>query len=119
MADLDGIDDFFDSREVIARIEELEAMRHCDRTENEDIELAELREFAEEAEREFSDWVYGVTFISEGHFEDYAKEYAEDMGDMHEARWPYTHIDWEAAADSLKQDFTEIEFRGSPYWGRA
>lgn len=31
------------------------------------------------------------------------------------ASWPANHIDWEAAANELEQDYTEVDFNGEVY----
>lgn len=83
-------------------------------------ELAKLKAFAEEAEGYAEDWRYGATLIHEDYFEDYARELAEDLGDYNSKneRWPYTCIDWEKAAEELKQDYTSVDFDGETYWVR-
>ena len=49
----------------------------------------------------------------------YARQLAEDIGAVNpDALWPYNYIDWEAAADDLKQDYASIEFDGVTYWMR-
>lgn len=117
MTDLDGTDDSFDSREVIARIEELEAEDGL--TIDERQEYEELTSFRDEWASYFSDWEHGVTFIRDDYFEDYAQEYAKDIGAIRDdAPWPCDHIDWEAAAEALMEEFTEVEFRGVTYYGR-
>lgn len=118
MAELDGTDDYFDSRDVIQAIADLEAIRHCDRTEDEEYQLAELRAFAEKAEPMFPDWVHGETFIHEDSFEDYAKEFHEDINGGDSTSWPYSHIDWPEAALALQEDFEEIELHDATYWAR-
>jgi len=58
----------------------------------------------------------GVYFIDEDYFEDYAKEFAHDIGAIDdETTWPATHIDWAAAADEIRYDYTEVEFQGNTY----
>jgi len=58
----------------------------------------------------------GVYFIDEDYFEDYAKELAYDIGAIsNDLEWPCTHIDWDAAADDLRADYTEVEFEGNTY----
>ena len=54
--------------------------------------------------------------IREDKFIDYAQEFADDIGaiDIH-ASWPLNHIDWEAAAEELKQDYQEVEFGDETY----
>ena len=117
MADLDGSDDFFDSRDVIARIEELESEETWTREEREEHE--ELTDFASNAAGQFVDWEYGVTFIHEDAFQDYAEELARDTGAITDNQsWPLNHIDWEAAADDLRTDFTAIDLYDSTYYAR-
>lgn len=72
------------------------------------------------ADAGISDWEYGETFIREDYFTDYAQELAEDIGAIpKEYGWPTSHIDWGAATDALKQDYTEVDFRGTTYYVRA
>lgn len=66
-----------------------------------------------------SSWTYGVTLIRDSYFEDYAQQMAEDIGAINrDATWPLNHIDWEAAAEALKGDYTSAEFDGVTYWAR-
>lgn len=61
-------------------------------------------------------WDNGETLIPESHFEDYAKSFAEDIGAIsREEDWPSCHIDWKSAADSLRMDFSTVEYRGETY----
>jgi antirestriction protein len=110
--------DYFDSRDVIGRIDYLESEaedRELD--EYEQSELNDLKAFADEAEVTAPDWEYGAQFVADESFTDYAKELAEDIGAIdRNAEWPLYHIDWEAAADDLKQDYTEVTLRGTDYW---
>jgi hypothetical protein len=120
--------EIFDSRDIIERIEELEsAITFSDDgegipaadTDPDDLaELSILRAIVEDAESE-PDWQYGVGFIPEDKFEDYAQELAEDIGAIdRDAGWPLQHIDWSAAADALRMDYTEYEFDGVTYLAR-
>lgn len=60
-------------------------------------------------------WADGATIIKSSYFEEYAQTYAESIGAIEDCgRWPATYIDWEQAADSLKQDFIEVEAE-TPY----
>jgi len=128
-------DDVIDSRDVIERIAELEALIDTDEndeptdagipadgeiaTEEERAELAALKALQEEAEGYASDWQYGVTLIRDDHFETYARQLAEDMGLMNnDYQWPYTCIDWGNAAEELQQDYTSVDFDGVTYWVR-
>lgn len=82
-------------------------------------EFAALKSFVDEASG-YGDWDHGETFIADSHFEDYAQELAEDIGAVkRNAEWPYTCIDWKAAAEELKADYTSYEINGSTYWARS
>ncbi len=106
--------DTFDSREVIDRIAYLE---DSDMDEEEQQEFDDLRAFEEEASGYVADWNFGEGFISDDYFEEYAKELADDIGAVKDdTGWPGRHIDWEAAADELKQDYISFELRGTTYW---
>lgn len=121
-------DDIIDSRDIITRIEELEteiedALADAEEDENNKVDLSQeqeelkaLKELAEEASGYSSDWQYGCTLIRESNFEDYARQLAEDIGAIdRDANWPNNHIDWEAAADELRIDYTEVDFDGVTY----
>ena len=139
-------DDVIDSRDVIARIAELEGERDSheidveildepdtignvesdtDRSkaewavENEDDanELKALTELAEEADGYASDWSFGTTLIRDSYFEEYARELAADLGAITgDEHWPATCIDWERAARELQMDYSSVEFDGETYW---
>jgi len=75
--------------------------------------------FARTAEPYCPDWTYGEVLINDSHFEDYARELAEDIGAINpDAGWPNGYIDWERAAEALLIDYTSIEFDGETYWTR-
>src|SRR4051812_49593204 len=117
-------EDLYDSRDIIARIEHLESRRDDeDQTdpldEDEAEELDKLLALQAEAEPYSPDWKYGATLINDDYFEEYAEEFANDIGAINrEANWPLSHIDWKAAADELKGDYTEVNFDGHSYWVR-
>ncbi|MCR4331055.1 MAG: hypothetical protein NUV49_04230 [Patescibacteria group bacterium] len=141
-------EDVFDSRDVDARIEELEAEEERINDENEEKKQeieehnAELEEGEEpeefEAEemdegekeelrilREFKDdcgsreWKYGLAFINDDYFTEYAEETAYDIGAVdRNANWPVMFIDWDAAAEALKQDYLTIELEGNTFYYR-
>jgi hypothetical protein len=122
---VDKYQDILDSRDILKRIEELESdledsvddAEVCDLIHE---ELDPLKALAEEASAA-SDWKYGETLIRDSYFRDYAEELAEDIGAIDSnlaGRWPYTHIDWDAAADALKQDYQPVDFDGVTYWIR-
>ena len=130
MADPRNTDDIIDSRDVIARIEELEESRDDYNEEHgegawqeiedgEPEELEALKALADDADGYCSDWAHGATLIRDSYFTEYAEELAGDIGAIDaNAGWPARHIDWEAAADELKQDYTSVDFDGETYWMR-
>lgn len=80
-------------------------------------ELEFLEAVIEEGESYSRYWGHGATLIHEDYFEQYAQDYAEDIGAIgRDTSWPANHIDWEAAAEDLKQDYTEISFGGHNYY---
>ena len=138
---ISNIDDVIDSRDVIARIEELQNDRELfgwsanedqhegdeearskawtEANEDDATELAALLALQEEAEGYASDWKYGATLIADSYFATYAEELADDLGLIpKDSRWPATCIDWERAADELKQDYTSVDFDGHTFWVR-
>jgi hypothetical protein len=137
--------DVIDSRDILERIEELEtelqdAHEGCeeepaqtfdqwlkDVSEDDDAtmqdaakELLILRALVEEIDQNAGDRARdGVGLIRDSYFETYAREMAEDIGAIgRDAPWPACHIDWEAAADALKQDYSSIDYDGVEYWVR-
>ena len=125
--EINGIDDMIDSREIIARIaylagradnpEEAEIWGELD--EGEKGELAALRKLAEEGARLSDDWEHGVTLINDGHFEDYAREFARDIGAVSDSdTWPATCIDWKEAAEQLQVDYSSVEYDDNLFWLR-
>lgn len=132
-------DDIIDSRDVIARIEELEAEarefweeRNPDGDYDEDgddcewevecspdaSELASLKMLEDEGSG-YGDWAYGAQLIRNSYFTKYAEQLADDIGAIDgNAQWPLNYINWELAAESLKMDYTAVEFEGVTYWMR-
>lgn len=140
-------DDIIDSRDIIERIEELRKERDAfevvaelpvadladpalavndrpaqswaDEYSDEAQELKTLEALQEEAEGYAPDWRHGATLIRDSYFERYAQDLAEDIGAIQkDLAWPACHIDWKAAADALKMDYTEVDFDGEAYWVR-
>ncbi len=134
-----------DSRDVIAAIGELEGEIEAlnderdeltsnevtlsdadnDRVDEIDEELKELQEqleplvsLAEEASGS-PDWSYGETLIADSYFTEYAEQLADDLGYINkDVQWPYDFIDWDRAADNLKQDYFSVDFAGETFWIR-
>ena len=108
--------DTIDSREIQERVDYLATLaENIDEDEKE--ELGKLQEFKDEANA--SEWDYGVTFIHEDYFEDYARELATDIGALKDdVQWPANCIDWQQAADELKIDYSIATFDGVDYYFR-
>jgi len=93
------------SQEAIAAMPELE-------------ELATLQKLAEEVEQCADGWQYGATLINVGYFAKYCEELVKDIGDLPAVIPDYLVIDWDATADNLKADYTEIDFDGTTFYVR-
>lgn len=155
-------EEVIDSRDVIARIEELEAEREAlsdaveecqaaydfhnsedtkkgpewdelteaidrlaewDESDESD-ELRNLQELAKECEG-VPDWIYGAQLIREDYFTTYIENLIDECYEMpkqiNSGDWPWRHmtIDYEAAADEAKVDYTDVTFDGETYFVRA
>jgi antirestriction protein len=118
---IDKYQDVLDSRDILDRIEDLETWAKDspeDVSDGEREELAILKALAEEASAS-PDWPYGETLIRDSYFREYAEQLADDIGAVpDDAKWPLTHIDWEAAARELQYDYFPVDFDGVMYWIR-
>ncbi len=135
--------DVIDSRDIIARIEELEselqeAYEDEGNTENKTFEewlddmagsdngtfeeaakeYQSLKALENEAKDYSSDWTDGAALIRDDYFEEYTEELLKDIGDLPRDLPGYIVIDWAATADNIKQDYTSVEFDGVTYWVR-
>ena len=114
---IDEYQDVIDSRDVIAKIAELEA--DDERNEDDEQLLSDLRDLASEGADYCEDWTFGEALIRDSYFTDYAQELADDIGAIDaNASWPSSHIDWDAAARELRMDYSPLTFRGVTYWAR-
>lgn len=137
MANFDGTDAFFDSRDVIERIAELTAEWEETTGDNfedytlseEDLqaglsdydahELAALLILQDEAVGQIEDWQYGETFHTHDSLVEYTQEIVNESYTNNDLpSWVTDHIDWEAVTDEVKADYTEFEFRGTTYYAR-
>jgi len=142
---INNTQEIIDSRDIIARIEELESEladlteeimeelelessgeNYCDIPEDyEDFwdikdELDILRILQDQGEM-YSDWDYGATLIHEDYFVEYCEELCKDIGDI-PSNLPWyinNHIDWEGVAEEIKMDYTELDFDGVTYFIRS
>ena len=105
--------DYIYRDDVLARLDALQAIPDADRDEDEQSEM----EMLEDAETELRGCRDG-SLIAEHAFTDYAQEFARDIhgADAVDGAWPFGSIDWEDAADQLKQDYTAIEIGGMTFY---
>lgn len=112
-----------DSRDIIERIEELREMRdqyedgeEFERENREEAsELHALEMLQDEAQGYASDWRYGVTLVRDSYFPDYVQSLLVDC-DVVPPNLPwYVVVDWDATADNVRQDYTEVDFGGVTY----
>lgn len=79
-------------------------------------ELKMLEGLRAECEDVTSEWEEGTQLIADYYFEEYAQEFADDIGAINkESTWPNNHIDWKAAAAELMQDYASVDFGGVGY----
>jgi hypothetical protein len=120
--EISNSDDVIDSRDVIARIEELEDIANPELgsglTDEEKEELTSLKALAEEAEGYAPDWHYGETLIRDSYFTEYAREMLEDCGEIPKNLPHYIEIDWDATTRNIRVDYTSVDFDGVTYWIR-
>ena len=143
---ISNTDDVIDSRDVIARIEELTDIKndtrvchvceagknappcsHCGGTgeepngamdDDEAAELKALESLADEASGYAADWKHGETLIRDSYFTEYAMEMLSDIGDLpRNVPW-YIEIDEDATASNVRMDYTSVDFDGETYWVR-
>jgi hypothetical protein len=118
---ISNTDDVIDSRDVIARIEELTEAESLD--DDDKLELVELQKLESEA-NSAADWRHGETLIRDSYFTNYIRELIDDCYDMpkefNSGEWPWRHmsIDYEAAAREAQSDYFDVSFGGVTYWIR-
>lgn len=78
-------------------------------------ELEALEALADECEQISADWQHGETLIRDSYFTDYCKDLVSDIGVMPRDIPGYIVIDWEATADNLRTDYSEVEYDGETY----
>lgn len=78
-------------------------------------ELAILEALQEEAEGYCADWHHGATLIRESYFTEYCEELCKDIGDLPKDIPHYIVIDWEATAQNIRVDYTEVDYDGETY----
>lgn len=104
-----------DTRDLIEQREELLSIEPDDITLEEREQIEEISEIESACE----DFHHGATLILERDFEEYAQEFAEDIGAIDsEASWPLGCIDWKQAASELATDYSLVNYQGNTYYVR-
>ena len=57
----------------------------------------------------------GVSLIDADDFEDFVEQDLEDLGYIPKDFPTWIEIDWEATANNVQQDYSEVDFRGTNY----
>lgn len=128
---IDNSQDTIDSRDIIARIEELSDERDSFLGDDESKllpewdmtpeaeELKSLLALQEECE-EYDGWAYGLCFIRYDYFTEYTEELLNDTEDIPEGLPWYVsnNIDWDGVAEDMKEDYTSFDFDGIEYFFR-
>jgi hypothetical protein len=116
-------DKVIDSRDVIARFEELQSRRDVleDATQNTDewdfddeAEYETLKELIEECEG-CGDWEHGETLIHRNYWVEYCQQLLEDIGYIPKDFPSWIVIDWEATADNMEADYSVVNFGDEEY----
>ena len=128
--------DYFDSRDVVERIARINERIEKEMDSKNTFGVAHLRlerlvlhTILEELAEEFppSKWSdvrtdvnCGVQGFAEHYAEEYAEEFAADVTNSwgRTEAWPFNHIDWEKAAEDLKEDYQEVEILGHTFYLR-
>ncbi len=66
-----------------------------------------------------SEFTYGCTLIEEDDFEDYVEDMLIDCGYISKDFPTWIEIDWSATAENVRQDYSELEYKGDTYYFRA
>jgi hypothetical protein len=116
-------DKVIDSRDVIARFEELQSEREMleddiDKVDEWDDDNGEefknLKDLIEECEG-CGDWEHGETLIHRNYWVEYCQQLLEDIGYMPKDLPSWIVIDWEATADNMEVDYSVVNFGDEEY----
>lgn len=120
---ISSTDDIIDSRDVIARIQELKDEKFDFEEENlgeewEDNEELDALESLESDAQYYGDWAHGATLINSNYFTEYCEALCVDIGAVSSDLPDYIVIDWEQTAENIKADYSEIDFDGESFFIR-
>lgn len=113
---IDNTQDLLDSRDVIARIEELEELIAGEITREEFLAYTQehyiLTTLTEQCE-DYGDWAYGETLIHRNYFETYMDEMIDDCYDIPRDLPDFIILTLDY--DALEQDYMSVDFDGQEY----
>ena len=114
-----------DSRDIIERIEELEAGFFLNFPQNSFIGWAEFDAEELDALRaltadciDYAEWNDGATLIRHSDWVEYVEELLYDCGELPRTTPDYIVIDWEATANAIAYDYSIVDFDGVDYYLR-
>ena len=81
-------------------------------------ELEEIKEIDTIENELGSEFEYGVTLVDVDDFEEYVEDLLDELGYIPKDFPSWIEIDWEATANNVRQDYTEVEYQGNSYLGR-
>ena len=113
--DFDEIETYLND-EASENIDEEERDNFKSYWEDELVQIIEIDKVEYEVGSEFK---YGCTLIEEDDFEDYVKDMLIDCGYISKDFPTWIEIDWEATAENVRQDYSELEYKGDTYYFRA
>lgn len=128
--ELDLTADIIDTRDIIARVEDLKSLKDDHETDPEgghwsdedaqDLDtltaiLDDLKGYGGD-EQWRGDW-YPLTLINESHFVDYCQDLVCDCYDL-KGIPTFVHIDWEATSREMRVDYSEVTIDGVTYFYR-
>jgi len=98
------------------RFEEEEIQSWKEDFEDELKEIEEIDTIENELGSEFD---YGVALVDVDDFEEYVEDLLDELGYIPKDFPSWIEIDWEATANNVRQDYTEVEYQGNSYLGRS
>ena len=98
------------------RFEEEEIQSWKEDFEDELTEIEEIDTIENELGSEFD---YGVALVDVDDFEEYVEDLLDELGYIPKDFPSWIEIDWEATANNVRQDYTEVEYQGNSYLGRS
>jgi len=98
------------------RFEEEEIQSWKEDFEDELKEIEEIDTIENELGSEFD---YGVTLVDVDDFEEYVEDLLDELGYIPKDFPSWIEIDWQATANNVRQDYTEVEYQGNSYLGRS